>query len=472
MSKNFRYGTSSFIIIAIVLILFVVVNMTVPRLGIKWDLTPEGLYTLGDTSKKILENLEDEIEIIGLMDPTKVNNKSSYYNVLKLLDYYDSYDNITVTYVDPDMNVGYVSQLDATGALGLTSQNFVVRRIKDGNIKVVKYYDLFSIYVPSETTFQIIDTGSKVENAFTSAISYVSRDSYTNVYFILGHNEYSYFDGYIKAKSIMELNGYNVLNFDMRSTMEIPKDADILLMINPTIDLLDTETNLLKEYMKAGGRMMICLGATETQEEFVNIQEFIDYYNMRFNYDRIKEYNNNYMASNQYFIFPTILGANATINVYNNISYLLMPNTRSISILNKSKPFLEVNPILKTSSISKQESSIDKYESTTGSVYAGVAVNSLSTKARLVALGSSDFMTDYTLNNNKAYAADSNKFFMGLINWLEGDYTKVSIEEKNYFVNEISITASQATFVAVLLYMLPVLILVTGGIVYLKRRHL
>ena len=178
------------------------------------------------------------------------------------------------------------------------------------------------------------------------------------------------------------------------------------------------------------------------------------------------------MASNQYYIFPTILGSNATLNVYNNISYLLMPNTRSISILNKSKSFLEVNPILKTSSISKQESSIDKYESTTGSVYAGVAVNSLSTKARLVALGSSDFMTDYTLNNNKAYAADSNKFFMGLINWLEGDYTKVNIEEKNYFVNEISITASQATFVAVLLYMLPVLILVTGGIVYLKRRHL
>ena len=119
-SKSFRYGTSSFIIVAIVLALFIVINITVPLLGIEWDLTPEGLYTLSDTSKQILDNLEDEVEIIGLMDPTKISSQSSYYNVIRFLNYYDDYDNITVTYVDPDTNVGYVSSLDPTGALNLS----------------------------------------------------------------------------------------------------------------------------------------------------------------------------------------------------------------------------------------------------------------------------------------------------------------------------------------------------------------
>ncbi|HQO69542.1 MAG TPA: Gldg family protein, partial [Clostridia bacterium] len=168
-SKSFRYGTSSFIIVAVVLALFVVINITIPLLELEWDLTPEGLYTLSDTSKQILDDLDDEVEIIGLMDPTKISSVSSYYNVIRFLNYYDDYDNVTVTYVDPDTNVGYVSQLDPTGALDLTRQNFVVRRIKDGNTKAVKYYDLFSTYVSSDSTFEITDTGSKVENAFTSA---------------------------------------------------------------------------------------------------------------------------------------------------------------------------------------------------------------------------------------------------------------------------------------------------------------
>jgi len=218
---------------------------------------------------------------------------------------------------------------------------------------------------------------------------------------------------------------------------------------------------------------MICLGALETNEKFPNIQKFLDYYNIQYNYDRIKEYDaNSYMASNQYYIFPQIIGTEATLNVYDNISYLLIPNARSIRILNKSKSFLVVNPILKTSAMSKQEASISGYDSTSGAAYTGASVKSLATESRLIVLGSSDFMRDYILVNNKAYEADSSKFFIGLVNWLEGDYSQVNIEEKNYFVNIISITASQANFVAVLLYILPALILLFGGIVYLKRRHL
>jgi hypothetical protein len=301
----------------------------------------------------------------------------------------------------------------------------------------------------------------------------VTRDSYTKVYFILGHNEYSYLNGYINARDAMELNGYEVSSFDLRIDMAIPEDAGILLMINPTIDLLPEEISLLEDYMIEGGKLMVSLGAAETSEEFINLQEFLDFYNIRYNYDRVKEYDaDSYMASNQYYTFPEILGADATLNVYGNISYLLYPETRTLDILNKTKEFLTVAPILKTSSVSKQESTISKYNSSSGMAYVGAAVESLSTSSRLVVLGSVDFMTDKILTNNTSYKSDATKFFMGMVNWLEGDYTQVSIEEKNYFVNVISITGSQADFVAVLLYILPALILLTGGFVYLKRRHL
>ncbi|MFA7673178.1 MAG: GldG family protein [Clostridia bacterium] len=472
-SKKFKYGSSSFIIVAVVIALFIIVNITIPLLDLEFDLTPEGLYTLSDTSKEIIEGMDDEIEIIGLMDPTKISSESSYYNVIKFLDYYDAYDNITVKYIDPDINIGFITELDPTGALNLAQQNYVVRRISDGNTRVIKYYDMFSTYVAEDTTFEITDTGSKVENAFTSAISYVTRDSYTKVYFILGHNEYSYLNGYINARDAMELNGYEVSSFDLRIDMAIPEDAGILLMINPTIDLLPEEISLLEDYMIEGGKLMVSLGAAETSEEFINLQEFLDFYNIRYNYDRVKEYDaDSYMASNQYYTFPEILGADATLNVYGNISYLLYPETRTLDILNKTKEFLTVAPILKTSSVSKQESTISKYNSSSGMAYVGAAVESLSTSSRLVVLGSVDFMTDKILTNNTSYKSDATKFFMGMVNWLEGDYTQVSIEEKNYFVNVISITGSQADFVAVLLYILPALILLTGGFVYLKRRHL
>ena len=50
--------------------------------------------------------------------------------------------------------------------------------------------------------------------------------------------------------------------------------------------------------------------------------------------------------------------------------------------------------------------------------------------------------------------------------------SRIAKNFQDYFVNVISITESQANFVAVLLYILPALILLTGGFVYLKRRHL
>lgn len=472
-SKSFRYGTSSFIIIAVVLIMFVIINTTIPRLRIQWDLTPEGLYTLSNTSKDILGSIDDEIEIIGLLDDTKVSSASAFYNVIKLLEDYENYKNISVRYIDPDTNVGFMAELDPTGAMGLNLQNFVVRNTRTQNMKVVKYYDMFSTYVHGDTSFEITNTGSKIENAFTSAISYVSRESFTTVYFILGHNEYSYFDGYIKARDIMELNGYTVKSFDLRKDLAIPEDADILLMINPTIDYLDDEIKALETFMKNGGSLLVNIGSSGTAEEFKNIQKFLDFYNVQYNYDRIKEYDSNaYAASNQYHIFPKVLGAKSTLNTYRNITYLLTPNSRSIRLLNKSKSFLEVEPILRTTAMAKQEATISHYDSDSGMSYVGAEVINLATQARLVVLGSSDFIKDSFLMNNKAYEADANRFFIGIVNWLEGDYNQTTIEEKSYFINIISITASQVATVSTLLYILPGLILLVGGIVYLKRRHL
>ena len=50
-SRTFKYGTNSIILIAAVVAIAVVFNILVDMTQIKWDLTPNKLYSIGDTTK-------------------------------------------------------------------------------------------------------------------------------------------------------------------------------------------------------------------------------------------------------------------------------------------------------------------------------------------------------------------------------------------------------------------------------------
>ncbi len=349
-SRKLKYGSSAIFIMAASIAIFIVVNLLVSLVPWQWDLTPEGLYSIGGQTTQVLEELDKEVTIYGLFDPTKVDASSEYTAVMELLEKYDDYGNIEVEYVDPNKNVGFVSKLDPDQILNIGLRDFVV--VGENSKRVIKYYDMFVSMASEYSSFATFDVGSKAEMAFTSAIYYVTREEAPKIYLTAGHGEYDFEDnGFITIGEVIGVNGFDYGNIDLQQTEKIPEDASIVMIANPKTDFTKEEISMLERFMEDGNSIMIMLDSSDTNERYSNLQAFMAEYNLQYGYDKIRELNDDYhLIGNQYMIFPQ-LNPKTTLNnpIKDVFNKMLADKVRSVRVLRKSNDALVVNPLLITS---------------------------------------------------------------------------------------------------------------------------
>lgn len=471
-SRQFKYGAIAIIAMVLTVIIFVVLNLGAGLIYAQLDLTPERLFSLGDQTRDVLEGLDQEVVIYGLFDETKITSADNYVKVMELLRKYDNFENITVRYVNPAVDLHIVNELDPDRVLNITARNFVVE--SQGRKRVIRYFDLFELIGSEYTPMIPITTGTKMEMAFTSAIYYVSRKAYTTVYFVTGHNEFHDQNGHETIANAIRLNGFGVNQVNIRTYGGIPADADILVISNPQSDFHPIEITALRQFMAQGKSLYVLLDSAETLERFTNLQEFLADYHVQFGYTRIKENDPAfYLAGNPHIILPEL--ANNLINrpVRDSIADILARNVRSIEILRRTGDNLKVEGLLLTSSRAIQEGMYADINTRRGATYVAAAVEDQNSGARLIISGTAEYVHDVFLHHYRPYAEDAIRFFLNSINWLEGDIGTVFIAPKDIFQNIVSMTARQRQGINIfVIYIIPGIILLTGLVVYLRRRNL
>lgn len=472
-NRRLKYGSSAIVIMISSVVLFIVMNMIVSLVPWQLDLTPEGLYSVGSQTTEVLESLDKEVIIYGLFDETKVNTGNELTKVVDLLKKYEIYDNIKVEYVDLNKNIGFITELDPDRILNIGLRDFLV--VCGNQKRLIKYFDLFESQVNSYTGFGTTDVGSKAEMAFTSSIYYVSKDERTKIYLTKGHGEYDFDNDYITIGEKIKTNGYDSDTIDLQVVLEIPEDADIIMIANPQSDFSKEEIELLLEFMHKGKSIMITLDSMDSPERYENLQKFLSGYNLAFGYDIIRELDKNFhIDGNQYMIFPN-LNKSTIINtpIINIVSKILVNSARSVDILRKSNSALLIEPLLLTSEMALAIDMYDDTDEEEGAKYLAVAVNDRRDDSRIIIIGSADFIQDQRLYYYEQYEGDASRFMLNCINWLEDDSGEIFIETKDYFSNLIYITAQQVKTVgALVIYVMPGIILLIGLAVYLRRRNL
>lgn len=472
-SRRLKYGTSAIVIMISMVIMFLVLNLLVGLVPWQLDLTPEGLYSIGDQTKEFLDSLDKEVTIYGLFDETKINTSNSYSGIIDLLKNYSKYDNITVEYVDTNKNLGFVTELDPDQILDISTNNFVV--ISGDSKKVIKYFDLFSSVGSETSSFGTIDVETKAELAFTSAIYYVTRDNRPKIYITSGHGEYTFKDGFMILGELAESNGFDHSEINLSLEKSIPDDATMVLIANPTSDFSSDEIEVLQDFMREGKSMLVALDSRETSERYKNLQSFISDYNLSFGYDVIKEGDENYhLVGNRYMIFPKLYDKTLLNNPIKDVfTNMIAENARSVDILRKTNDALVTNQLLITSEKALSEASFPDGKDLAGAKFLGVAVEDRRTDSRIIVLGTADFVQDQTIFYFKQYEESGVRFMLNCFKWLEGDTDEILIEAKSYITNLINVTAQQAKTVSILtIYIMPGIILLIGLAVYLRRRNL
>ncbi len=473
--RSLRFGSYSVVltilVVAAAIILNVIVGGTQLRDKLKIDLTSNKLYSVGNKTNEVLNELDEKVQIIGLFDETQMSS-TQYSQVIEFIKQYESRSNmIEVKYVDTDKNPGYIiNELDPDGILGIRKNDFVVKSEKRS--KVLSTYDIFE-YTYNQSNYQPYKTGLNAEYAFTGAIRFVSADTIPVLYYTEGHGEGNLDSGYSALKSSMELNGYELKSINLASVEKVPEDAFAVMFVSPKQDISTVEKERLTVFMEGGGNTVFLLDPIQGNTSLPNMEDFLAEFNIGLGHDVIFEMAANRSAYGQpYYFMPTVVNNSVNSNLDPGNFSLFLINSRSISILKNEKEWITPTALLTTSSEAIGMALADGAEDNPGPLNAAVAVENKGglKMSKTLVVGNSFFASDEGLDAS----GSGKKFLINGINWLQNDVQDIYIPVKKYTYQRIEgITQQTLTILFIgLVIVVPLIIIGMGVFVWLRRRHL
>jgi len=467
--RTLKYGTNAAIITAAVIVLAIMLNLIIGMLDLRLDLTPNKLFSLSETTVDILNELDKDVEIIGLFDDGTIASDSEYKQVTDLLSLYDKYPRVTVRYVDPDRNPGIINQLDPEDTLDLGKKDFVVRSTVNGveKKKKLEYNDLF------EVKFSLYTTGSNAEQGFTGAIKYVTSEYTPVVYFTEGHDEYDVNYYYAKLKSYLERNNFLVKTINLMTVDKMPDDAELVIIASPKKDFSYAERDVLDNYFYNGGKAIFMFDYLENDPSFDQLNDLLGKFNLAINYDKVKETDESrHLAQDPYTLVVDVKSNSIVPRAFNT----LLKNSRSLTILKNVKDYITTTSLITTSSTAVGEMvNKSRGEDLTGPLDIAVAVEYKGGQkpSKIIAMGNSTFVNDSAIQVYGAFYSTNVEFFLQAMNWMVERKDDIIVPTKSYDMNRFNVTQRQANVMSwILVAVFPLLILGTGLRVYLRRRHL
>jgi ABC-2 type transport system permease protein len=470
-NKGLKYGSLFFIYGVVVIAIMVAVNMfaEIDKFDVKWDLTPNKMYSIGDQTKKLLSELKQDVTITFLADKDELKNiKGAGDMLIEYLDKYDKYPKVTVRYIDPDKNPSIIKELDKEDLLKLQTDNIVVTSGKKAK-KVVANEIFYSDEQTRTNAFA-------AEQSITGAIKYVTTEKTPVVYFVEGHGERALASEYAGLKQILENGNYIVSTLKLSVEAKVPEDAEMLIFTGPKTDISKAEADRLTDYFKNNGNAIFLFDPVNSDKKFENFESVLNEYNISLNYDRVKEGDDQrHYPDDPYTFLPAVLSSDITGADDVSQLFLVLNDSRSINILNNEKEPLKVNPLLETTEKAIGESyGTTNGEDTMGPLCIGASAEyNSSYKSKIIVFGNAYCMTDDGFTKLAPYSENTMRYFLASLSWMRDTTNDLIIPPKSIVYDTVNLTSRKALVVFILsVLVIPLLIIGIGLVVWLRRRRL
>ena len=274
-------GAIAIAIAALVLVIFVPINLIAGYTDKVFDMTPAKKYTLNDKTVQLLnETSGKHIDVYYLSKMEYFKGAPEFLSLYHTLTQLDARENITLTCFEPDENAELAKSLDPSGVLGIAAGDIFV---KCGDIiKKIDHNKVFQ--TGADGTFQYAG-----EELVAAAIETCTSGSLPTIYFLQGHGEGTLAENYDIYADQLKANNYAVEELNLSETKAIPDNARIIYLAGPTQDISDEEKDILKSYLSAGGSLSMLLPPCETEGRFDNIEEILGDYGIIMDYNIVTE---------------------------------------------------------------------------------------------------------------------------------------------------------------------------------------
>ena len=462
--KYLKNGSYSVVISAIFIVIVLVINMIVGSLPTKYtevDVSSEKLYSISDDTKKFLKKLDKDITIYQV-----VQSGSEDETIKKLLEKYgEESDHIKVEQKDPVVNPKFTSEYTSDD---VDANSLIV--VCGDRSKVVNYSSIYESSI-DYNTYQSTTTGFDGEGQIDSAISYVTSEDLPVLYTLDGHGEKE-LDSTLQ-EDIQKAN-IDIKSLNLITEEKVPDDAACLLINAPTSDISESEKDAIIDYLENGGKAMIFSDYTE--ESMENFDAVLANYGVERTDGIVIEGDSQHYAQMPYYLVPTVNSTDAISDFASKGYYVLMPYAQGIKQTDNLRDTVTVNSLLTTSdsAYSKVDVNSDKTDDDIdGPFDLGVSITENlddDKETQIVYYTSSNLMDSQI---NQMVSGGNEQMIMSSLNWMcsSDETSTISIPSKNLQISYLTLTAYDVSFWKIMVMgIIPVIFLVIGFMVWLKRR--
>lgn len=511
--RNFKHGTLAVvftvIFIAAVVVLNVIVSMISERIDTTADLSDTGIYTLDDETIAYLDDLTMDVTVSVMNSETDFEGGGTYYKsvneLLKKMEMHNGH--FKVQYLKIDQNPDFTSRFNGET---LNTNYIVVEAEETGRHRIITPGSYFTCnalrnqfsqygypeayidqyveqYVNSSYASQVID-GSNVEQAAISAMLYVTNTDPVRVAFTEGFGE----SDSSSLSNLLSKNGYDVETINLQSVAEIDSGIDYIVMFAPSMDYDNENLDKLAKFLDndgAFGKNLIYFSngqayynkTSEDSAALVNLSAFLAEWGIQIGDSYIMQTNPEYTYGNM--AIAQVLDIQDTDyagDVYGNSLFTYDGYVRPVIRIwgeDKSKSGIEQKVLIKTydgaylrpmSTLSDSEFDISSAESGVfNDAVCAYKIHSTSQEvSRVVAFGSELFPdVSYSNSNNQ-------DFLVNMFNYISGKTEGVTITSKAFSMVGFDMNQGSANVLAVILcVVVPVVVIVLGIVIWVRRRH-
>lgn len=234
--RNVKYGSVAAGSVLVFLGILVAVNWISSRQNKRWDLTESKQFSLSDQTKQILSGLKSPLTVrvfYGSQDSAQ-----------RYRDRFQEYE-----YLSKQISVEYIN----AESRPTEAEKYEVSAVP-------------TIVMAYEGRTQRATSAD--ESAVTNTLKKLLEGKAKKAYFLEGHGERDTDDatnprGFKSAAAALGDDNFEVVKLTLAQQGAIPADATVLIVAGATTDLLAQETELITNYLKGGGKLLLMIDPPE-----------------------------------------------------------------------------------------------------------------------------------------------------------------------------------------------------------------
>ena len=496
-STRFRHGSMATVMTVIFFLFVVLLNMAVMKMKERYsfmslDMTDDKRYTLTAETEKLIRGIDERVEIDILATEAQCTSSGALttdtygqipiaHEIIKR--YPQLNDNISINYVDLSKMPAYIMQFPEYSDV-LDYYYIVIKSAR--RTRVTSFFEMlpslsgdYSSY--DSTTGNTSVAQSYTETYMTSLIKTVTLDKTPVVAFVDGLNVDANSSEFV---TILELNGYEVRTVDIRRE-DLPDDADVVMLAAPTSDLSRAQTAKLDDYLssQAKSRTLIVFSSS-LMPKMPNLNSLLSEYGIAITQDIVYEGDSHNTISKQMSAFTAQMKeSDYTLNLIDRLNYPAVVNAVALDILYNEKGATDVAAVLTSSEEGLVCDSATKFDRSkyTEADEAVRTVMASSTTYRDTMEGDK-LRTDIIVAPDSLYASElittdiygNLSLLLSMFNQRSGiDTGNIDIEPKALYAVDFSVDMNTLSVISVIFgYIIPLVALVCGLVVYIRRRRL